>query len=148
MGTELHQLNVFMNYIRGAAIMVFLFLLLSCEQKQQYDIIIFNGTVYDGSGLAPQKTDIGIQGEYVVTVGDLGKENSALRIDASNLVVAPGFIDLHAHLDAIDKFPNCENLLRQGITTALGGPDGGGPWPFGPYLDTLARGGVGINVGY
>jgi N-acyl-D-amino-acid deacylase len=137
-----------MNYKRGVSLIAILFLLLSCERAQQYDIIITNGTIYDGSGSAAQRADIGIQGEHIVRIGDLSKEKSTVRIDASNLVVAPGFIDLHAHLDAIEKFPACENLLRQGITTALGGPDGGGPWPFGAYLDSLSDRGVGINVGF
>jgi dihydroorotase/N-acyl-D-amino-acid deacylase len=145
---ELPSLNVFMNYKQRFSLIAFLFLLLSCESTSPYDIIIVNGTVYDGSGSAPQKADIGIRGEHIVRIGDLSKESSAVRIDASNLVVAPGFIDLHTHLDAIEKFPACENLVRQGITTALGGPDGGGPWPFGPYLDSLSNRGVGMNVGF
>ena len=69
-------------------------------------------------------------------------------IDASGLAVAPGFIDLHAHLEPIFSLSDCESHIRQGITTSLGGPDGRGPVTFGVYLDSLSKKGVGMNVGF
>jgi N-acyl-D-amino-acid deacylase len=120
----------------------------ACNQAVQYDIIILNGAVYDGTGGDPRRVDIGIVDGSIVSIGDLTRHKANRTINANNLIVAPGFIDLHVHLESIENFPDCENFVRQGITTALGGPDGGGPWPLGSHLDSLARWGVGLNVGF
>ena len=64
------------------------------------------------------------------------------------MAVVPGFIDMHAHLDPILELSDCESHVRQGVTTALGGPDGGSPWPIKAHLDTLKQLGVGMNVAY
>lgn len=120
----------------------------SCNNTQSYDTIILNGNVYDGSGKESVKTDIGIKDGLIVKIGDLSTAKASRKVDAKGMAVAPGFIDMHAHLDPILKLSNCESHVRQGVTTALGGPDGGGPWPFGQYLDTLDQIGVGMNVAY
>ena len=91
---------------------------------------------------------IGIKADRIVAIGDLSDAIGTREINASGLVVAPGFIDLHTHLDPILELSECESHIRQGVTTALGGPDGSSPWPFGAYLDTLEQLGVGMNVGY
>ena len=117
-------------------------------QPPQYDVVILNGNVIDGTNQEAVQKDIGIIGDKIVSVGLSGKYVAQDTIDAAGLVVAPGFIDLHTHLEPIKKLPEAKSHVMQGVTTALGGPDGGGPWPFGPYLDTLAEMGVGLNVGY
>ena len=62
-------------------------------------------------------------------------------------MVTPGFIDLHAHLEPLlGQYPAAQSAVRQGVTTALGGPDGGGPWRIGAYLDSAARVGIGLNL--
>lgn len=122
--------------------------LLGCSTDPAYDIIILQGNVYDGAGGEPITTDIGVRGSAIAKVGDLSNSKAEVTIDAEGLAVAPGFIDMHAHLDPILELSECESMVRQGVTTALGGPDGGGPWPFGNYLDTLATIGVGMNVAY
>ncbi len=122
--------------------------LLSCTNNAKYDIIIKNGEIYDGSGSAPAQGDIGIIGTRIEKIGDLSNSTASTIIDASGLAVAPGFIDMHAHLDPILELSNCKSAIRQGVTTALGGPDGSGPWPFSDYLDTLEEIGVGMNVAY
>ena len=119
-----------------------------CGQKETYDIVILNGNVYDGSGSPATLVDIGIRNERIAAIGDLKGANAKTIIDVKGLAVAPGFVDLHAHLESIAEFPFCENLIRQGITTALGGPDGGGPWPFADNLDALHKSKLGINVGF
>lgn len=121
---------------------------LRCEGPQSYDVIILNGQVYSGPLGKVEATDIGIVGDKIVSMGDLSKASSRRTIDASNHVVAPGFIDLHVHLDPILKLLDCESHIRQGVTTALGGPDGRGPSPFGAYLEQLEAAGVGMNVAY
>jgi dihydroorotase/N-acyl-D-amino-acid deacylase len=125
-----------------------LFLIFSQCQPADYDLIIRNGLVYDGSLKEPLKADIALAGDKIAAVGDLSEKTAEREIDADGLAVAPGFIDMHVHLSSIRELPEMESLLRQGVTTALGGPDGGGPWPFGAYLDTLQAMGIGANVAY
>jgi dihydroorotase/N-acyl-D-amino-acid deacylase len=114
-----------------------------------YDVIIANGTVIDGTGDARYRGDVAITGDRIVRVerGSLGG-NAKRIIDARGLIVAPGFIDLHAHLDPVMNMPDAQSAAMQGVTLALGGPDGGGPWPFGPYLDSLDKKPLGINVAF
>jgi dihydroorotase/N-acyl-D-amino-acid deacylase len=125
----------------------FLFFL-SCSNTDTYDLVILNGTLYDGSGEAPSTADIAIKDSIIVAIGNLKNVNAIRTIDAQGLAVSPGFIDMHAHLEPIMELSSCESLIRQGVTTALGGPDGGSPWPLGSYMDSLENKGVGMNVAY
>ena len=113
-----------------------------------YDIIITNGEVIDGSGSSSVYKDVGIIGNKIHKIGNLSSAESERYIDAEGLVVSPGFIDVHVHLDPILRLSNSESHVRQGVTTSLGGPDGTSPWPFGEFLDTLSQVGVGMNVAY
>lgn len=122
-------------------------LLLSC-QSPSYDLIIKSGTIYDGSSSDPFIGDIGIISGKIATIGNLSDAKTEKIIDAEGLAVSPGFIDMHTHLEPIMEMPLAESLVRQGVTLALGGPDGGGPWPFGNYLDSLSRMSLGVNVAF
>ena len=115
-----------------------------------YDVLVRNGTVLDGSGAAGRRADVAIVGNRVVRVSTtpLDPALATRVIDAGGLTVAPGFIDLHAHLEPLLQLASAESHVRQGVTLALGGPDGGGPWPFGVYLDSADRAGLGMNVAY
>ena len=103
----------------------------SCNQNITYDIVILNGQVYNGTVNSAIFADIGIKDSVIIKIGDLSKATTNRVIDAKGLVVAPGFIDVHAHLEPILELSNCESHVRQGVTTSLGGPDGSSPWPFG-----------------
>ncbi len=85
------------------------------------DYIIKNGTVYDGLGSSPQKTDILIKDHRIEAIGHFDTVQAPI-IDASNKLVTPGFIDLHRHCDlAIFGKPFGFVELAQGITTCFGG---------------------------
>jgi N-acyl-D-aspartate/D-glutamate deacylase len=122
-------------------------LLLSCSGPR-YDILIKGASVYDGSGSPPTVTDVAINADTIAAIGNLASANAGRTIEASGLALSPGFIDLHAHIEPLLGLPAAESHVRQGVTTALGGPDGSSPWPFGKYLDSAARAGIGINVAY
>jgi dihydroorotase/N-acyl-D-amino-acid deacylase len=117
---------------------------------QSWDVLIAGGTVVDGTGAAPFTADVAISGGSIVRVSRtaLPRSNATRVIDARALVIAPGFIDLHAHLEPLVTMPDAESHVRQGATTALGNPDGGGTLPLGAYLDSLESLGIGMNVGY
>ncbi|MBV6426421.1 MAG: D-aminoacylase [Haliscomenobacter sp.] len=127
-----------------------LFLLLSAAlSAQRYDLLIRNGQVFEGSaGATLWKADLAIKGGKILRVAPEIKGKSAREIDARGLVVSPGFIDLHTHLEPLPLDPQAQSHVRQGVTTALGGPDGGGPLGIGSYLDTLSAIGIGLNTAY
>ncbi|MDH3245839.1 MAG: D-aminoacylase [Saprospiraceae bacterium] len=113
-----------------------------------YDIIIRRGDVNDGLGGPSEILDIAIHDQKIVKIAPRIKAKADLEINAQGQVVCPGFIDLHAHLEPLALYPDAESHIRQGVTTALGGPDGGSPFPIQTYLDTLSMTGTGLNVGY
>ncbi|MFI5309951.1 MAG: amidohydrolase family protein [Gemmatimonadales bacterium] len=115
-----------------------------------YDVLITNARIVDGTGGPAYSGDVAITGRQIARVSTTPiPRDSALRvIDARGHVLAPGFIDMHAHLEPLLTMPDAQSAARQGVTLALGGPDGGGPWPFGTYLDSADRAGLGTNVAY
>ena len=116
---------------------------------QAVDLLIVNGTVVDGTNAPGRRADVAIRGDRIVAVAPgLPRAGAKRVIDAAGKVVAPGFIDLHAHLEPLLEMPLMESALRQGVTFALGGPDGGSPLPLAPYLDSVRMAAPGINVGY
>lgn len=93
--------------------------------ERQPDIIIRNGTIVDGTGKLPYYADIAIIGDKIDYIGNLKGVSAPLEIDAHHKYVTPGFIDSHNESDyTIFNYPDCENALRQGITTGVVGQCG------------------------
>jgi N-acyl-D-aspartate/D-glutamate deacylase len=83
------------------------------------DIAIVNGTVIDGTGAAGVRADVGITDDRIVAVGELA-EAAGTTIDAAGRIVAPGFIDAHAHSDfALLRDPLNSEKVMQGVTTNI-----------------------------
>jgi N-acyl-D-amino-acid deacylase len=96
--------------------------------QQPFDIIIRGGMVYDGTGRAPVKADVGIKGDRIAAVGNLSRSNAPTIIDAKGLAVAPGFINMLSHSETswlVDSRSLSE--LRQGVTTQIFGESSMGP---------------------
>ena len=138
------------GFVRFVAVMLSLAGVRGLSAQVAYDVLIRGGTIIDGSGRQRFQGDVAIRGDRIVRVSRLSLRTSeaARVIDATGKVVAPGFIDLHAHLEPLLQLPGAESHVRQGVTLALGGPDGGGPLPLAPYMDSVAARGVGINVAW
>jgi len=118
---------------------------------QQLDLLILHGRLVDGSGKKPRIVDVGIRGDRIVFVGDARKENAsgARTIDATGLVVAPGFIDAHTHTLGDLSDPNKksnEAYLMQGVTTVITGNDGGSVLNIGETLRKWDEQGIGTNA--
>ena len=103
--------------------------------QQRFDVLVVNGTVYDGSGAAGRRADVGIRDGKIAAIGDLKAASATRTIEASGLAVAPGFIDMHNHSDdTLLAEPNCESMIRQGVTTMVLG-EGGSAGPVKPGND-------------
>ncbi len=95
-----------------------------------YDLLIKGGKIVDGSGNPWYHGDVAIKGRIISAIGDIGSE-ACETIDASGLVVAPGFIDSHSHSDlVIMSEPEARMKIMQGITTEVIGQDGLGEAPL------------------
>ena len=108
-----------------------------------YDILIKNGKVFDGSANPAVNADIAIKGDTIINIGDSIQGKASQVIDAKGLHVAPGFIDLHTHVDRNMYFPEsraCLNYLKQGTTTVVVGQCGQSAWPvFEQAIDQMRR---------
>ena len=143
----------------------------SCK-KQEYDVVIRGGTVYDGSGTPGVLTGVGINADTIAFIGDLSKAVGKKEIDAKGLAVAPGFINMMSHAEiSLLLDGNSQSDIRQGITLEVLGEGSMGPlsdnmkkdyltqmkrnpdWSFtidwttlGEYLESLQRRGISPNV--
>jgi N-acyl-D-amino-acid deacylase len=105
-------------------------------QPDAFDVLVRGGTVYDGSGKAPRVADIGIRGDKIVAVGDLGKATAKTVVDAKGLAVAPGFINMLSwSCDSLLADGRGQSEIRQGVTTQIMGE--GNSW--GPVNDAIKK---------
>jgi len=141
-----------------------------CQQSERrFDLIVRGGQMLDGSGQPASRADVGVDADRIVAIGDLSGATAGRVIDATGLVVAPGFIDVQGQSGTtLLADGNGESHLRQGITTEIIG-EGGSPafwekradegdslapfgitfdWTgFGGYFERLRQRGTTINVG-
>ncbi len=122
----------------------------AAAQQPEFDVLIRGGTVIDGTGASRYPADVALKGDRVALVSRsaVDPRRAGRVIAAAGRIVAPGFIDMHAHLDPLPQLPGAESAVRQGVTTALGGPDGGSPLPLAPYMAAREAQRIGINVAY
>ncbi len=141
-----------------------------CTAPTQYDVVLRNGTIYDGSGTAPFVGDVAIDGDVIAAIGSLGRARGIVEIDATGLAVAPGFVNMMCWAnESLIEDGRSQSDIRQGVTLeVLGEGDSMGPlndamkeemvrlqgdirydieWTtLGEYLEYLERRGVSPNV--
>lgn len=127
--------------------------------SQPYDLLIRGGTVLDGTGVAGVRADVGVRGDRIAFVGRAGNAKARQTIDASGLIVAPGFIDPHNHVDGTSLWLRervkatgpilNEGYLTQGVTTIVGGPDGGySPSGLRDVMAKFSQAGITTNYAF
>lgn len=116
-------------------------------QAQTYDILIKNGKIIDGTGNSWYYGDVGIWNGKIHTVGKLAHAKAVRTLDAKGLVVAPGFIDVHAHIEGDElEVPTADNFIFDGVTTVVTGNCGGSNVDMKSYFHRLDSIGMSLNV--
>ncbi len=126
----------------------YLLLLLSFSASAQtYDVVIQNGKIVDGTGNGWFYGDVGIRGDKISYIGKINASEGAKVIDAKGLVVAPGFIDVHTHIEGDEReTPTADNFIHDGVTTVVTGNCGGSNVDIGDYFHRLDSIKTSVNV--
>ena len=148
-----------------AASLVSLFFIAACaagpdtpvaasDDDAETSVLLAGGLVFSGDDSPPVVADVLIRGDRIENVGAPGSLDADRVLDVSGLAVAPGFIDLHSHAvrasaerSGLFRWPDAENLLRQGVTTVIGGPDGWSPLPLAEHFATVEASPAAVNYG-
>lgn len=130
---------------------VFLFIMCYCfiipASGQSYDIIIQNGKIIDGTGNSWYYADIGTKNGKITRIGRITDTTGATVINAKGLIVAPGFIDVHTHIEGNEvKNPTADNYIYDGVTTVIAGNCGSSRVSIGQYLSMIDSLKVSVNV--
>ncbi len=152
------------------AFLLILLVVCGCSSHTEYDVLIRNGQIIDGSGSPAFRGDIGITADTIAAIGDLKKAKGSTEINAEGLTVAPGFINMLSWaVESLIEDGKSQGDIRQGVTLeVLGEGDSWGPWnekmkqemkvsqadlkydinwtTLGEYLQYLQKKGVSTNI--
>lgn len=104
----------------------FLFFAQSVFAQQQYDVLIINGKIIDGTGNSWYYGNVAVKDGKIIAIGKLPNATANKIIDAKGLIIAPGFIDVHAHIEGgVFERPTADNYIYDGVTTVVTGNCGG-----------------------
>ena len=111
-----------------------------------YDLVITNARVIDGSGNPWFRADIGINNGRIVRIGRIGVTHGRQAIDAKGQILAPGFIDVHTHVESIYSLPAAENFIRMGVTSLVTGNCGSSTTDVGEFLGRIQAKPIAVNL--
>ena len=132
---------------RYSAIVALSALWLSAAPSTLADTLITNARIIDGTGTPAIAGSVRVSGDRITAVGELTPHESDAVIDASGLVLAPGFIDTHSHSDRLILTErDALAKITQGITTAVVGQDGDAPYPLADFFAALDATPAKINI--
>lgn len=117
-------------------------------QQKQCDILIRNGKILDGTGNSWYYGDVAVSGANIIATGRNLPYTAKKTIDAAGLVVAPGFIDVHTHIEGDEKAePEAKNFIYDGVTTVIAGNCGASNTDLGKYFNWIDSLKLSVNVG-
>jgi N-acyl-D-amino-acid deacylase len=114
-------------------------------QTPKYDLVIAGGYIVDGTGAPRRRADVAVKDGRIAAIGTIGRTQGKDGIDASGLIVAPGFIDVHTHADELAEQPRGENFARMGVTTVVAGNCGSSALDVAKALANIEQAGTAIN---
>ncbi len=114
---------------------------------QQADLLIRNGKILDGTGNSWFYGDIAVRNGRIISIGKLAAWSATQTIDARGLIVAPGFIDVHTHIEGDEKKnPTADNFIYDGVTTVITGNCGLGETNISRYFNMIDSLRLSVNV--
>jgi N-acyl-D-amino-acid deacylase len=111
-----------------------------------YDLLITNARIVDGSGNPWFRADVAIKDGRIARIGRLGPDTANRTIDARGQILAPGFIDVHTHVESVYNSPAAENFVRMGVTTLVTGNCGGSTTEVAEFLGRINKEPLAINL--
>jgi N-acyl-D-amino-acid deacylase len=115
------------------------------QSQPAYDLAIVGGQVVDGSGAPGRLADVAVKDGQITVVGSVSARSAREVVDATGLVVSPGFIDVHTHADDLADHPRAENFVRMGVTSVVAGNCGGSALDVGEALTKIRQIGAAVN---
>ncbi len=115
------------------------------SHAETFDVLIHHGLVVDGTGNPGYHADVAMKQGRIAAIGQI-TGTAKVEIDATGLVVAPGFIDVHTHADDVADFPLAENFLRMGVTSLVVGNCGSSDLDLGKLFHKIEAKKVSLNV--
>jgi N-acyl-D-amino-acid deacylase len=116
-------------------------------KSQTYDLIIRNGKIVDGTGNAWYYGDVGVKAGKIIRIGNLKEATAVTDINAKGLIVAPGFIDVHTHIEGNEiRIPTAGNFILDGVTSVITGNCGGSSSDIGEYFRKIDSVKTSINI--
>lgn len=116
------------------------------DSEPAYDLVISNGRVVDGTGKPRFRADVAIKDGRIARIGQVDPKHAITVIDARGQIVAPGFIDVHTHVESIYNQPEAENFVRMGVTSLVTGNCGSSATDIGEFLGRIKERPLAVNL--
>lgn len=132
---------------KGVILLLLLQGVLFSFPQQRFDILLHNGKIIDGTGNSWYYGSVGIKDGKIAAIGREVEGTAGTTIDATGLIIAPGFIDVHTHIEEDEKrLPTADNFIYDGVTTVITGNCGSSATNIGGYLGMIDSLRLSINV--
>lgn len=128
-------------------LLVLVLVVVSLLPAADFDLLITRARVIDGTGNPWFRADVGVKAGRIAAIGNLSGKNGDRTIAARDRVLAPGFIDVHTHIEgAVEQVPRGDNYLMDGVTTVVTGNCGGSTVKVAEWFAKLEKMGLGLNI--
>src|SRR5678816_4819300 len=125
---------------------IFFFVSHSQAVSPSFDLVVINARVIDGSGNPWFRADVGVRDGRIVRIGRIAPSEARQTIDARGQILAPGFIDVHTHVESIYSLPAAENFVRMGLTTLVTGNCGTSATDIAQFLGRIKEKPLAVNI--